>query len=770
MPDLNEDINDLGFREPFLEEEGCFNCLRQHTCELTPNSEECRFVGNRWEHRTPQEFKPLIEQYLRDKHYDARINGPDCNKIFIFLDEIWRYGEELLDSFVKNPPQPENVLIFQLAIRGLEDFNNHNPIDHNPLVIEFQILYDMYMYRPREMLKATDEVVLTLKQEEYRNKPVGVLIKNAEDTVLMRNLSKKHIEKLVTVSGVMKVRTEIITFDKVSAFQCTAATTEEGANGVCNRIANVVQKSEKTVYDPPQCPGHRNPSVWEYLPGRSEKGNIQYIKLQETNYDKKAREIVVRVKDFAITKCEVGDVLQVTGIWTGYPKEKRSEDESYLECKGIEKVEFVRQVHEISEERRAEILNIVRDPAYFENIREHFAPNVDGYQDAKMALFLQQIGSNDLIKAGGMKNRGTVHILFLGEPGTAKTELANYVFQVAPRCGKITGKRATVAGLTMSAQQMESEFGKNGWCIEGGALVMHDEGTLIIDELHQMPKDSQDCLNDPMEDMMCSGVMAGVEATFRTRTNVLALANPHYGYFVEENKSHLAEQFKISPPLFSRFDYVALTRADWADEKRTDRIMNLMIQENQDIERPLSKDDFKEIIVMAKGIDVKIPLDMVEVLKDYMKGVLKRIQRQIKDAQNEGVEKPRFTIRLLNSLRRFAMASARARLSPEVNEGDCENAYRVLMSWIDPLYNIAGKYDFSGYDSPEQRRLYGYDDVIRYLDELTKHGTKDFTKEELMYYVRNQGSTWEDFVVRFLNVAKDMGTIVENKRKYHLIL
>ena len=776
MPmDLDEDINDE-FRDPYNEGEGCWNCLRARTCEINQyDADGCNFIENRWQNRTPSDFSGHIEYYLKDKGYSHLIHEADCNTVTIYVDELWSFGETVMLTITDQPPSPESDL-FPLLLRAHQEIVQ-NGIDYRNIAItEFQVCADLFLNKPKEMIEITRSVINDMKQDEYSSKVIGIILKNNNDNHLIKNLSKKHMSKLVTVTGVVKIRTEIETYDRVSAFQCKTELSENGEIRECNRIRMVPQNTEKTVLEPLQCTEHNAKSRWVHLPGRSIRGNIQYFKIQETNYDKKPREIVIRARDFTIERIEIGDVVQVTGIWSGHLKEKRGEYESYLNCTGIDRQEFLRQVTEIDQDRREELLQKIADPNYFENIRISFAPNVEGYDEAKMALFLQQINSNDIIKSGGIPNRGTIHILFCGDPGTAKTELANYVLQVAPRCGKITGKRATVAGLTMTATNTDKEFGKSGWAIEGGGLVMHDEGTLIIDEVHQMSKEAQDCLNDPLEDMRCSGVLAGVEATFKTRTCVLALANPHYGYFVEEKQSHLAEQFKISPPLFSRFDGIIITRADWNDLEKTNRIMDLMLQDynfhqpNNGHEKPLVKEDFQDIIAMARTITTALTDETRQLLKDYMFGMLGRIRTKVNEAKEDGIEKPRFTMRLMNSLRRFSMASARARLSPTVQPQDCENAYRVMISWLDPLYKSESGYNFSRLEFPEDRKPYSYDDVLKFLDGLTHHGRDGFLREDLMYYIKNKGSNWQEMGRKFLEMAIDNGLVTKWGNKYRLVL
>lgn len=774
LEDLEEDINDDGFIDPYYSDYSCSTCVRHLSCELDPDSDECDYRENRWENRVSGvsggDMDGLIHRYLISKNYDVTINTT-LKRITIDLQELWQFGETLLLEVTRegatiDPGDP----LLSLINRALAQVEDEGLNFNNILTLEYTVLADLFMHKPRLMLEATHRVVNRMKWEGYEQKNIGILIKNNIDDALIRNLSKNHIGRLVTITGVVKKRTDVESYDKVSFFRCLYPM--DGQGNICNNTVQVVQDGEKTKVKPISCPNHNQSGGWKHLPEQSIRGNIMYLKIQEMNYEKQPRHIIARLRDHAIERVEVGDVIQITGIWSGHLKEKRGEYESYLESTGLDRIEFMRTATEITPERRERILSIVADENYFDNIQSDFAPNVEGHEMSKMALFLQQIHSNDIQKTGGVVNRGIIHTLFIGDPGTGKTELANYVTQIAPRCGKITGKRATIPGLTLTATNTDSDFGRTGWSIEGGAMVMHDQGTLIIDEMHQMKKEVQDCLNDPMEDMRCTGVLAGQEATFQTRTCIMAIANPKFGYFKDEDKSNLAEQFNISAPLFTRFDFIELRYADLRDEDKIDRIMNKMLEDhraNPESEHTITREDFRDIIAMARQYRVAFSCEMKEVMKDYMKGMMKRIQAQIIKAKEDAIEKPKFSLRLLNSLRRFSMACARARLSDTVTERDVEIAWNIMISWLDPMYrDDTGDYNFARFEDAYHRKQVTYDAVLNYLKELTKNGRHTFTKEDLLYFAKQYHSSYRELTDKFLDIALDRGTVQTWGRKYRL--
>lgn len=71
----------------------------------------------------------------------------------------------------------------------------------------------------------------------------------------------------------------------------------------------------------------------------------------------------------------------------------------------------------------------------------------------------------------------------LGDPGTAKSQILKYAEKTAPRAVYTTGKGASAVGLTAGVHK--DPLTKE-WTLEGGALVLADQGVCLIDEFDKM--------------------------------------------------------------------------------------------------------------------------------------------------------------------------------------------------------------------------------------------------------------------------------------------
>lgn len=60
------------------------------------------------------------------------------------------------------------------------------------------------------------------------------------------------------------------------------------------------------------------------------------------------------------------------------------------------------------------------------------------------------MGGSKKILPDGMRLRGDISVLLLGDPGTAKSQLLKFVEKVAPIAVYTSGKGSSAAGLTAS--------------------------------------------------------------------------------------------------------------------------------------------------------------------------------------------------------------------------------------------------------------------------------------------------------------------------------
>ena len=71
-----------------------------------------------------------------------------------------------------------------------------------------------------------------------------------------------------------------------------------------------------------------------------------------------------------------------------------------------------------------------------------------GTGDVKEAIALLLLGKVPKIMEKGTRIRGDIHVLLVGDPGMAKSQLLQYTSRIAPPGLYTSGKESTAAGLT----------------------------------------------------------------------------------------------------------------------------------------------------------------------------------------------------------------------------------------------------------------------------------------------------------------------------------
>lgn len=191
----------------------------------------------------------------------------------------------------------------------------------------------------------------------------------------------------------------------------------------------------------------------------------------------------------------------------------------------------------LSEDDKEKIIQLSQDPDIYQKIGKSIAPSIYGSHDIKKAIGCLLFGGSAKKLPDGMKLRGEINVLLLGDPSTAKSQALKFVDRLAPISIYTSGKGSSAAGLTAAVikNNQSGEFQ-----LEGGAMVLADGGVVCIDEFDKMRAQDRVAIHEAMEQQTISIAKAGITTILNSRTSVLAAANPIAGRY--DDLKHAAEQ------------------------------------------------------------------------------------------------------------------------------------------------------------------------------------------------------------------------------------
>jgi replicative DNA helicase Mcm len=522
-------------------------------------------------------------------------------------------------------------------------------------------LADLIIEKPEEVIKAAQKAVQNIDPLR-KNAELNIRFQNLRNKISLRLLRSKFIGKFVAVDGIVRKTDEIRPRIVTAMFECRS----------CMRLHEVQQKTN-IINEPALCQDCGGRS-FRILQEESEFMDTQTCKLQEPlenlSGGEQPRQIILVFEDDMVDSVTPGDIVRITGTLKTVRDEKTKRFKNYIYGNYIEALEQEFEELKISPEDEKEIIELAKNKNVYEKIIRSTAPSIQGYREVKEAIALQLFGGYPKELEDKTRIRGDIHILIVGDPGIGKSQILKYVSKLAPRGIYTSGKGTSGVGLTAAA--VRDEFG--GWSLEAGALVLGDRGNVCVDELDKMRDEDRSAIHEALEQQTISIAKAGIMATLNSRCSVLAAANPKFGRF--DRYKSIADQIELPSTILSRFDLIFVIE-DKPDAERDKELAGHILRIHQDNSIPFEIDPEllrKYIAYARREVNPHLTDDAMEVLKEFYVGMRG-------GGADEESPVP-ITARQLEALVRLSEASARIRLSHEVEAYDAQRAITLQMKCL----------------------------------------------------------------------------------------
>ena len=578
------------------------------------------------------------------------------------------------------------------------------------LVVDFSVLdsfdpalADELIEKPYAIIKAAEEAIFALNIACLNGAILAPHVRfvNLPSSFkrLVRDVNSTHINRFLSVDGVVTKIKEVKPKIVLAAFECKH----------CRRVYKIAQQEDKleALVEPTMCACERK--SFSLLLNQSSFIDVQVnVEIQEPleilKGSEQAKKIELWLEDDLTNKIIPGDVVEVVGtLLLKHPKFKGSIYEKFLDVNSVTKKESEFEEIELSEQDKTNVRELAKDARIYEKIVASIAPSIYGHKEIKEAIALQLFGgTRGKVKADGIKIRSDMHILLIGDPGAAKTQLLRYVRDLAPKGIYVSGRASSGAGMTASAEKDDKDGG--GWTLKAGALVLAAGGHAMVDEFDKMSDDDRSAMHEAMESQVISVAKAGIVATFKANSSILAAANPKFGRF--NDLDDFAEQFNIPPTILSRFDLIFPVKDKIDEVKDRETAEHMLTSHRVAGWRVAKKADDKELKKMETRV---LPIIEQPLLRKYIALARREINPVLTEEAEEKIksfyldmrklgEKQStipITARYLEALIRLAEASAKGRFSPEVQFEDADRGIRLLtfcmkQSGVDPA---TGQFD-----------------------------------------------------------------------------
>ncbi len=598
------------------------------------------------------------------------------------------------------------------------------------------------MSQPYKFLFNAEEALKNIDVASENKLKLNFRLFNLPDTnkLIIRHIRANHLGRLMSIEGLVKKRTEVRPKLQIAAFQCQK----------CGAIIRIEQE-EDILKEPSECfedqGGCGRVSSFKLVSNLSKFIDSQKIEIQENPEGLRGgaqpERISVYLEDDLVGEIAPGDRVIANGILHSMQRRRGTYRltafAKAMDAISVETQEYAFEEVEISTEDEEEILKISKDPKIYEKMRASIAPTIYGMDIEKDALILQLFGGVPKEMPDGTRIRGDIHALFVGDPGTAKSQLLTYMSKLSPRSVYASGKASSAAGLTAAA--VRDEFGEGQWTLEAGALVLADMGIACVDEIDKMADQDRSSLHQAMEQQEISVAKAGINATLKARCAILAAANPKLGRFDEFIPMH--EQINMPPALISRFDLIfsILDRPDRTrDTDLASHILNTHHagQVTENIKRSkkskYSKKQRDELTKIIQPIfDPEFLRKYVAYAKRYIFPVMTDEARDLiknyyVDYRNSSEDSITFTPRQLEAFVRLAEASAKIRLSDSVAVEDAKRSIYIIERYLRRvgMDKETGKIDIdiiaTGISHSQHDRMRNVIDIVQRLSSESKDG------------------------------------------------
>lgn len=557
------------------------------------------------------------------------------------------------------------------------------------LYVDFSMLQKYNIHIAKELLNIPDvclanaEEALTLIDLPFKKEfKCAVRPYNFLSHKRIRDVRDDDDDKIISIEATVQNISTINKREIEAVFECAR----------CKNKHILPQSGSPMEYiEPSYCScNDEKKGVFRHIKKESTFEDYQKLRLQESpedlRGDEQPRVLDLNVSDDITDFVRPGERVTVNGIMRSEQRIKGNKKTAffdyYMDVLSIEREEVAYEDLEITPEDIVKIVEYANNEDPVSLVADSIAPWIYGLEDVKKGITALLFGGVKKPLPDGAKIRGDSHILWVGDPGVAKSQILGDVARIAPRGMYSSG--LGVSGVGLTAATVKDDFlGDGQFSLRAGVLaLMNGGGIACIDEFGRMDDKDREKIHPAMEQQIIPIDRAGFHTTLKSECSVLAAGNPKEGRW--DDYISPAEQLGLDNALITRFDIIYITK-DVTEPEKDRRICEHILETNRIGEMLANGQEIGESKVINRKVDIDILRKWIAHARRSINPVLTKdatdtLQEYFLKIRGQNGDKNviHATMRQLEGPIRLSEAFARVRLSKTVEKKDALLAISVL--------------------------------------------------------------------------------------------